>query len=178
LVKIAVGGLLLKKLIDEHGRLWGLINPVDLAVILILFAVGMKVFSDYRPAPLDFKKNQITVGLLVKNIPLYLADSITVGQDVFQDGSNAYLGKIKTTRIESAEMLLENNGVILVTKSPRNLDLRLVLKNRGRIIMGPARSGVYLGKLAVRVGDHLKAHTLYSSIYSEIEFLKVNGHGR
>jgi hypothetical protein len=178
LVKIAVGGLLLKKLIDKHGKLWGLINPVDLAVIIILFALGIKVFSDYRPVPLDFKENQITVGLLVKNIPLYLADSITVGQDVFQDGSNAYLGKIKATRVEPAELLLENNGAILLRKSPRNLDLRLVLKNRGRIIMGPARSGVYLGKFAVRVGDHLKAHTLYSSMSSEIEYLKVNGNGR
>ena len=168
----------MKKLIDEHGKLWGLINPIDLVVIIILCALGIKVFSDYRPAPLDFKENQITVGLLVKNIPRYLVDSITVGQDVFQDGSNAYLGKIKATRVEPAELLLENNGAILLTKSPRNFDLRLALKKRARIIKGPARSGVYLGKFAVRVGDHLNAHTLYSSIHSEIEYLKVNPNGR
>lgn len=131
----------MKKLIDEHGKLWGLINPIDLVVIIILCALGIKVFSDYRPAPLDFKENQITVGLLVKNIPRYLVDSITVGQDVFQDGSNAYLGKIKATRVEPAELLLENNGAILLTKSPRNFDLRLALKkepvlSRARPVQG------------------------------------------
>jgi hypothetical protein len=173
-----VGGLLLKKLIDEHGKFLGLINPIDLAVIIILFALGIKVFSDYRPAPLNYKENQITVGLLVKDIPFYLVDSITTGQDVFLDSSNAYLGKIKVTRVEPAELLLESNGAILPIKSPRNLDLRLTIKNRGRIIMGPAHSGVYLGKFAVRVGDHVKAHTLYSSIRGEIEYLKVNGNDR
>jgi hypothetical protein len=173
-----VGGLLLKKLINEHGKFWGLINPVDLVVILILLGLGIKVFSDYHPAPLNFKQKWITVGLLVKNVPSYLADSITVGQDVFQDGSNAYLGKIRSTGVVPAELLLEKNGAFLLTTSPRNVDLRLLLKNRGRIILGPARSGVYLGKLAVRVGDHLKAHTLYSSMNGVIEYLKVNGNGR
>jgi hypothetical protein len=178
LVKIAVEGLLLRKLIDEHGKLLGFINPVDLVVIVILLIVGMKVFSDYRPVPLNFKVKTAAIGLLVKNVPPYLTDSILAGQDVFQDGSNVYLGKIQAAQTVPAELLLKQNGTILLVKSPYRLDLRLLLKNKCRIIKGPARSGVYLGKLAVRVGDRLKAHTLYTSIKGEIEFIKVTSHGR
>jgi Domain of unknown function (DUF4330) len=167
----------LKMPIDERGKLFGLINLLDLAVILILVALGIKIFSDYRPAPLEFKENRITVGLLVKNVPRYLAKSVASGQDVFQDGSSAYLGKIKTTGITPAELLREFDGRILLIKSPYRVDLRLKLSNRGRIIMGPARSGVYLGKLAIRVGDQLRIHTLYTSMNGEIEYLKVKGNG-
>jgi hypothetical protein len=173
-----VGGLLLKKLINEHGKLLGLINPVDLIVILILVIIGMKVVSDYRPKPLKVKQNKITFGLLLKNVPQYLVDSIAVGQDLFEDGTNAYLGKIQAAKVVPAELLLVQSGRIIAVKSPSNKDLRLLVNNRGSLVLGPARSGVYLGKLAVRVGDCLKAHTRYTSLGGEIEFLKINGNKR
>jgi hypothetical protein len=164
----------LKKIIDKHGKLCGFINPLDLAVILILFGLAIQVFLDYRPAPLDFKVQWISIGLLARNVPPYLADSITIGQDVFQDSTGAYLGKIRATRITPAELLLEKGGAPILTQSPSMLDLRILVKNKGRIITGPAGYGVYLGKLGVRVGNHLKVHTLYSSIRGEIEYLRVN----
>jgi hypothetical protein len=172
-----VGGLLLKKLIDEHGKLLGFINPVDLVVMVILFTLGLKVLLDYRPVPQNFKAKKITMGLLVQNVPQYLADSIVVGQDVFQDSTSAYLGKIMAIEATPAELLLEKSNSVLLVKSPCRVDLRLHLKNRGRMIIGAGHSGIYLGKLAVRVGDHLKAHTLYTSVRSEIEYLKVTSGG-
>ncbi|HBE77397.1 MAG TPA: hypothetical protein DDW65_06385 [Firmicutes bacterium] len=166
--------MLLKKIIDNHGKLWGFINPLDLAVMLILFALAIKVFLDYRPAPLEFKVQWISIGLLARNVPPYLADSITIGQDVYQDSTGAYLGKVRATRINPAELLLEKNGAAILTQSPSQLDLRILVKNKGRIITGPAGYGIYFGKLGVRIGNHLKVHTLYSSVSGEIEYLRVN----
>ncbi|MGE5582691.1 MAG: DUF4330 family protein [Bacillota bacterium] len=167
----------MRRLIDEHGKLFGLINPVDLAVILILLALGIKILADYRPAPLNLKKHSVTVGILIKNIPLYLAESITSGQDLFAERTGAYIGKIYAVKKEPARLLLVKNGQIIEVQSPRKVDLRLTVRNKGRIILGPARAGVYLGKLNVRVGERIAAHTLYSSIQGEIEFLRV-GHVR
>ena len=70
------------------------------------------------------------------------------------------------------------NGQIVIAHSPRNVDLELAVKNKARIILGPARTGVYLGKLAVRIGDRILAHTLYSSIKGDIEYLKVKNYDR
>lgn len=39
----------MKRYIDEQGKLFGIINPVDLIVILAVLTLGIKVLSDYRP---------------------------------------------------------------------------------------------------------------------------------
>lgn len=165
---------MLKQIIDEKGKLFGLINPVDLVVILILFGLGIKIIWDYRPAPLMLKEHQVTMGLLVKNIPPYLAKSVTVGQDVFQDGTNAYLGKIKSKKTAPAEVLVDNDGKLILVQSPQGIDLSLELQRSGEILTGSSRNGIFLGKLAVRVGNRLQAHTLFSSIQGAIEYIKVN----
>lgn len=160
--------------LDENGKLFGLINPIDLAVIILLLALGIKVVSDHRPVPLDLKTRPVTVGLLVRDIPPFVADSVTVGQDLFLDGRNYYLGKIQRKTVEPAELILESGGKLLLTRSPRNVDLRLELQKRGgRVIVGPTRSGVYLGKLAVRVGERLRCHTLYTSLSGEVYYLRA-----
>ncbi len=153
--------------------MFGLINPLDLAILLMLMLLGIKIISDYRPEPLKLKQNQVTFGLLVKNAPPYLVESIAVGQDLFLNEYHVYLGKIFAKQAEPAEVMLETGGRVILAKSPRNLDLRLKLKRDGRIVAGPSRSGVYFGKLAVRVGNRLKAHTMYASINGEIEYLRI-----
>ena len=165
----------MQKFLDDQGKLFGLINPVDLLVILLLLALGIKVLSDNRPAPLDLKERPVILNLLVRDIPPYVANSIIVGQDLFQDGSDAYLGKIYVKKVDPAELLLQKEGQLVLVKSPRNFDLRLELRKRaGRVITGPAHGGVYLGKLAVRVGDRLKCHTLYTRLSGEVESLRLN----
>lgn len=157
---------------DDQGKLFGLINPVDLAILMILLVLGIKIVSDYRPEPLKLKESPVTYGLLVRNAPMYLVESITVGQDLFYDQYHVYMGKILVKKYQPTE------AVDFGTRPPgsataRNFDLRLELRRNGRIIAGPSRSGVYFGKLPVRVGDRLKAHTMYASIRGEVEYLRI-----
>ncbi len=165
----------LSKLLDDRGKLFGLINPWDLAVLTILMVLGIKVISDYRPGPLKLRENPVTYGLLVRDVPPYLAESITVGQDLFLDQHHIYLGKILTKKIQPAEILINAGDRVLATTSPRNFDLRLELKKDGRIIAGPSRSGVYFGNFPLRVGERLKVHTMYASISGEVEYLRIKG---
>lgn len=159
--------------LDERGKLWGWLHPLDLAIILVIFLVGIKVVIDYRPAPLQEKSNLITLGLLVSDIPPYLVESLAVGQDLFQDRTRAYLGKIRTITTQPAELILQKAGELRIVQSPRNRDLRLELQRKGAVFKGDSKYGVYLGKLAVRVGDSLDCGTLYTSLRAKIEYLKV-----
>lgn len=168
----------MRKIVDEHGKLLGYVNLLDLAIAVVLLVLGLKVMADYKPATTDFRFLQVTVGLLISNVPPYLADSMMVGQDVYQDNTGAYLGKINDIQTAPAEIVLPQNGRLQLVQSPQNLDVRIHLKNRGRKITGPAQAGIYLGKLAVRVGDCLKAHTLYTSLEGEVESLRVRSNGR
>ncbi len=168
----------MRKIVDEQGRLFGLINLLDLAIVLVLLLLGLKVLADYKPVAPDFRYLQVTLSLLVPNIPPYLAENLRVGQNAYHDNTGAYLGKVIDIQTVPAELLLLKNGEIILEKSPRNLDVRIRLQNRGRELKGPAQSGIYLGKLAVRVGDHVRVHTMYTSFRADIESMKVKGNGR
>mgnify|MGYP000897553885 FL=1 len=174
-MKVDFGGIGLSKFLDDQGKLFGLINPVDLVILMILLVLGIKVISDYRPEPLKLRENPVTYGLLVRDAPPYLAESIGVGQDLFLDQHHVYLGKIMVKKVQPAEILINAGGRVLATTSPRNFDLRIELKRGGRIIAGPSRSGVYFGKFPLRVGERLKVHTMYASITGEVEYLRIKG---
>ena len=163
------------KLLDDQGKIFGLINPLDLAIIIVIVLIGAKVVWNYRPVSPKQKERPVTIGLLVRNVPPYIAESLAIGQDLFDDVSEAYLGKIHTISAQPAELLLPANGRVIVARSPRNLDIRLGLtKMRSRIETGLARSGVYLGKIAARVGNRFQLHTRYTSITGEIILVKIN----
>ncbi len=156
-------------------KIFGWLNLFDLAVILVIALIGVKVIHDYKPVSPQIKDCPVNIGMLVRNVPPYVADSLTVGQDLFEDRFDAYLGKIRSMHTEPAEIMLSHNGRMVLFRSPRNLDIRLdITRSNGRIEKGPARSGVYLGKIAVRVGARFRAHTRYTAIRGEITYIKVN----
>ncbi len=151
---------------------------MDLIILLVLLILGIKIVSDYRPEPLKLKQNPVTYGVLLKSAPPYLVENIAVGQDLFLDQYHVYLGKIMIKKVQPAEVVMEVGGRLIAATSPRNFDIRLELKRNGRIITGPSRSGVYFGKFAIRIGDRLKAHTMYTSIDGEIEYLRIKRLGQ
>jgi hypothetical protein len=163
------------KLLNDQGKILGLITPLDLALIVVIALIGAKIIGVYRPISPKHKERQVTVGIIIRDASPYLAESLVVGQDLFDDATGAYLGKIRVIRSEPAELLLTGNGEIRLAKSPRNLDLRLeISKQRGRIETGLARSGVYLGKIAARVGNPVRAHTRYTAISGEIIWVRIH----
>jgi hypothetical protein len=161
------------KLLNDQGKILGFIAPLDLAVIIVIVLIGLKIIGNYRPIPLKQKERQVAFGVLLRDTSPYVAQSLAVGQDLFDDATDAYLGKIRIIRSKPAELLLPYQGEIRLAKSPRNLDIRLELsKQKGRIETGLARSGVYLGKIAARVGTPIRAHTRYTVVQGEIIFVK------
>jgi hypothetical protein len=165
------------KLWNDQGKILGLITPLDLAVIIIIIFIGAKIIGDYRPVSPKRKERPVSFGLLIRNAPPYLLESLVVGQDLFEDTTDAYLGKIRDIRSGPAEVLIFNQGEIHLAQSPRNLDIRLeLIKQRGRVETGLARSGVYLGKIPARTGISLRAHTRYTAIQGEIIYIKLGNH--
>lgn len=162
------------KRLNDQGKILGLITPLDLAIIIVIVLIGVKIIGDYRPIAPKQKERQVTIEVLIRDAPPYLAESLAVGQDLFDDATGAYMGKIRAIRSQPAQLILPGNGELRLVKSPRNLDLRLELnKQRGRIETGLSGSGVYLGKIAARVGNPVRAHTRYTAINGEIIFVRT-----
>jgi hypothetical protein len=149
------------------------INLVDIGVILLLTVAAWRIFHVYLLPPRQARAAQVTLGLLIRDVPPYVSDSITAGQDLFQEGTNSYIGKISSKTAQPAERVVAKDGRLTLVYSPCNFDLRLKLRRNGQIITGPARSGIFLGKLSVRIGGQIKAHTLYTIVTGEIDSVRV-----
>lgn len=70
------------KFIDKKGRLFGLINIIDLAVILIIIASGVTIYAGYRNIQkkrYDFVETIFYIRALYENIPRKVASAIKIG---------------------------------------------------------------------------------------------------
>jgi hypothetical protein len=163
----------MRKCWDEEGRLWGLINPIDLGVMVLLIVAVWRLFAVYLPPTRQIQTVEVTVGLLIRNVPVHVSQSIAVGQDLFQDSTESYLGKISVKQAQPAEWIVSKNGQLVIDHAPGKFDLFLKLRRRGRIITESAHGGIFLGKLAVRIGERLQTHTLYTAVTGEVASLNI-----
>ena len=100
------------KIIDKKGRLFGLINIVDLLVIILLLAlvmVGVKRFGNKAAVgEATTKKGVITAE--VKDVRDVTANNIKVGDPLYDYDKGTYLGKIVTAEVEPYKDKTEYQG--------------------------------------------------------------------
>ena len=100
------------KIIDKKGRLFGLINIVDLLVIILLLAlvmVGVKRFGNKAAVgEATTKKGVITAE--VKDVRDVTANNIKVGDPIYDYDKGTYLGKIVTAEVEPYKDKTEYQG--------------------------------------------------------------------
>lgn len=89
------------KIIDKKGRLFGLINLVDLLVIILILAlalVGVKRFgSKGAVGEVTTKKGVITAE--IKDVRDVTANNVKVGDPIYDYDKGTYLGKIATAEV-------------------------------------------------------------------------------
>lgn len=87
-------------LLDKKGKLFGLINIIDLAVIILLIvalAAGLYVYKGSRPSDnLPTTPIEIDIELVVSKEQ---ADAIQIGQTVVDNQKGAILGTIKDMKV-------------------------------------------------------------------------------
>lgn len=100
------------KIIDKKGRLFGLINIVDLLVIILLLAlvmVGVKRFGNKAAVgEATTKKGVITAE--IKDVRDVTANNIKVGDPIYDYDKGTYLGKIVTAEVEPYKDKTEYQG--------------------------------------------------------------------
>lgn len=96
------------KIIDEKGRLFGKLNLIDLAVILVLVAVvaaiGMKLFGNKAVEAVTSEKVTLTYEVVCQDVPENVADYCTAhtGGQLLSSGK-LLDGYITGCRAETAE---------------------------------------------------------------------------
>ena len=100
------------KIIDKRGRLFGLINIVDLLVIILLLAlvaVGVKRFGNKAAVgEATTKKGVITAE--IKNVRDVTAKNVKVGDPLYDYDRGTLIGKILTADVEPYKDETEYQG--------------------------------------------------------------------
>ena len=108
------------KIIDKRGRLFGLINIVDLLVIILLLAlvmVGVKRFGNKAAVgEATTKKGVVTAE--VKDVRDVTANNIKVGDPIYDYDKGTLIGKIATAEVEPYKDKTEYQGKFYKAEVP------------------------------------------------------------
>lgn len=108
------------KIIDKKGRLFGLINIVDLLIIILLLAlvaVGVKRFGNKAAVgEATTKKGVITAE--IKDVRDVTAKNVKVGDPIYDYDKGTLIGKILTAEVEPYKDETEYQGKFFNSEVP------------------------------------------------------------
>lgn len=108
------------KIIDKKGRLFGLINIVDLLIIILLLAlvaVGVKRFGNKAAVgEATTKKGVITAE--IKDVRDVTAKNVKVGDPIYDYDKGTLIGKILTAEVEPYKDKTEYQGKFFNAEVP------------------------------------------------------------
>ena len=129
------------KIIDHNGRLFGKISIIDLLVIAVVavMAVALHVKSNSTHTGTNVTNTPITYQVLATGVRSYVAESVTVGDLMFdQDrSSGGTLGVITDIQVLPSAKLAElNNGTVGTLPMEDAVNLLITVEGSGLISEG------------------------------------------
>lgn len=122
------------KLIDEKGKIFGLVNVVDffigITLILVLVIVGSRVIKNKDINQVDVTgKKEAYITLYANSVVPEVVDTLKAGDKLV--ANNAYTtGEIVSIKVEPAAYITTNSeGKALLSKHPIWKDIYVVIKD-------------------------------------------------
>ncbi|MDI3269517.1 MAG: DUF4330 domain-containing protein [Bacillota bacterium] len=142
-------------MIDAHGRLFGRINIIDLAVlILVLVLAGRTAYGWFVQKPaVEQTLRPITFQVLVERVRQPTADAFKEGDVVYDARSNARLGILRKIEIRPAVLLKTNDdGTKTEVVSDIYREVLLTIEGPGQV----TPTAVMVGPLQIHIGTPIK----------------------
>jgi len=157
-------------LIDNKGRIFGLINIIDLLVILLIVAVVGRFTLRQKQQSAGAVTKNIEVVVHVKEVRDATCNVIKVGDIVKETKTNAVLGKITNVKVVPSETLVETaDGQVVVAPNPVYKDMYITLSGAG----SAGENAIVLGSNEIRVGTTLQLKTNMYSVTSTVMSIDV-----
>ncbi|GAQ25062.1 MULTISPECIES: DUF4330 domain-containing protein [Tepidanaerobacter] len=152
-------------IIDNKGRIFGLINIIDLLVILVILAVVARFGTKIHQSSVGSQAKDIEAVLYVKEVKDATADVIKVGDTVKETKTNGVLGKVTNVEVKPSETLVETaDGRIVVYPNPVLKDVYITVKGTGSV----NENAIVLGSNEIRIGTSLQIKTNIYSVTSTV----------
>ena len=120
------------KLFDEKGRIFGLINIIDLLVlvaVLGLVFVGVLKFTGKSVATVNAKKGEIVFTVKCEGIKTYKVNGFKVGDKIVSAGDFVKNTEITAITSEPSDSVFANSsGKPVLSKNPLVSDFNITIK--------------------------------------------------
>lgn len=153
------------KIIDKQGRLFGRVNVIDLAFIIILvlaLVVGGKRLRGSSVTAETREEGQVT--LSVQNIRQASVDNIEVGQQIYHYDKGVYMGDIVNVEVEPYTQQLDYEGQWVDAPVPGKYSVLIDIKVEG----SESEKAYIVGGEEVRVGGEFRLKTKTSTFSGHI----------
>ena len=119
------------KLIDKKGKLFGLINIIDLTTMII---VGLLIFGGVKrlksqPPAVD-KATEAVVTYLVEDVRIATVKGVVVGDPIYHYDKGVYMGDIQEMEYKAYEEPLEFNGEWVLAPVPEKYVITIKVKSK------------------------------------------------
>lgn len=157
--------------IDKKGRLFGLINIIDLLVIILVVAVVARFAMNPQKSSLTHEDKKIQVVLLVKDVRDATANVIKEGDVVRETKTNSLLGKVTKVEVKPAETLVTTaDGRVLNVPNPVLKDVYVTVEGSATV----GENAIVLGGTEVRIGTALQMKTnIYAVVATVMEIKEL-----
>lgn len=99
------------KIVNEKGKLFGLINIIDLAVVLILALIVVGGASRLKTKPILVNEDsKALITFEVSDIRMATIENIVVGDPIYHYDKNGYIGTITDVQVEPYKEPVELDG--------------------------------------------------------------------
>ena len=127
-------------MIDKKGKLFGKINIVDLLFVLLIVAVACVTvykfgFSTHKN--INQTDTKIQYVLKVSGVRDFTADSINVGDEIYDDESDKFIGVVEAVEKKQAmDHIAKQDGTIVYAEKGDRYDVYVTVESDARIING------------------------------------------
>lgn len=146
------------KIIDEKGRLFGLINVIDLIIIIVLVMLiggGAKRMKNPEIEVEDKEKGEekvATITLEIDKVREHIVDGVVVGDDLYHDKKGGKFGEIIDKKVENQqERVKGSDGQYKYQDVPDRYKVTLIIEAKAE----DTPREIIIGDKAARVGSKL-----------------------
>lgn len=118
------------KIINEKGKLFGIINIIDLSILLIVALILIGGLSRMKSSPII--SNEDTPGIItfeVSNIRMVNVDNINIGDPIYHYDKGGYLGEIIEVSHEPFKEPVEYDGQWIDAEVPGKYVVKFKVKS-------------------------------------------------
>ncbi|HHV57999.1 MAG TPA: DUF4330 domain-containing protein [Firmicutes bacterium] len=158
--------------LDDRGRLFGRINIIDLAVLLLVLLVAARLGLRSRllRAVNPSTAKPVEAVLVVEDVRQATADAMQEGENVLNTKSNAVLGKLVKKEVRPALKEVETaDGRLAQAESPFKKDVYLTIRGPGQV----TPNVILMGGYEMRVGASLAVKGLKFAVNTTVLSVKV-----